>query len=320
MLVNGKWEGDWQKRQHSDESGRFIRETSSIRHWITADGSAGPSGDGGFKAEPGRYHLYVALNCPWACRALIYRKLKKLDEVVSLSITAPEFTEQGYGFRPHEGSITDPVHNVRYVHELYTLADSNFTGRPTVPVLWDKVSDTMVNNESSEIIRMFNTAFDDFADADVDFYPSERRGDIDALNDRVYEGLNNGVYRAGLAGSQAAYEQAVSEVFECLDELEARLQNNTYLLGDEITETDWRVFVTLIRFDIAYHGLFKCNLKRLTDYEYLPRYLKRLYDVPGVADTVNFDHIKKTYYSIRKLNPDGIVPLGPKQVFLNDNV
>lgn len=320
MLVNGKWQGDWQQRSRSDQAGRFIRESSTIRHWITADGSAGKTGKAGFKAEPGRYHLYVALNCPWACRALIYRKLKKLDDVISLSITAPEFTDQGYGFRPHEGSITDPLHNVRYVHQLYTLADADFTGRPTVPVLWDKKTDTMVNNESSDIIRMFNHAFDEFGDADLDFYPSELRDEIDALNDRVYESLNNGVYRAGLAGSQTAHEQAVRDVFECLDDLESRLGEQTFLLGESITETDWRVFVTLIRFDIAYYSLFKCNLKRLTDYEYLPRYLKRLYDVPGIAETVNFEHIKQTYYSIRKLNPDGIVPLGPLHIFTDEKM
>ncbi|MFT4581251.1 MAG: putative glutathione S-transferase [Gammaproteobacteria bacterium] len=318
MLVEGKWEGDWQQRSRTDQTGRFIRETSTFRHWITSDGSAGPSGDGGFKAEPGRYHLYVALNCPWACRALIYRKLKKLDDVISLSVTAPEFTDQGYGFREFEGSITDPIHNVRYLHELYAHADPKFTGRPTVPVLWDKKNDTMVNNESGDIIRMFNFAFDSFGDPEVDFYPAELRSEIDALNDRVYEGLNNGVYRAGLASSQASHEQAAGEVFGCLDELEERLAGQSYLLGERITETDWRVFVTLIRFDVAYHGLFKCNLKHLLDYPNLSRYLKRLYDVPGVAETVDFNHIKRTYYSIRKLNPDGIMPLGPLKIFPDD--
>lgn len=315
MLIDGKWEGDWQQSSRSDGDGRFIRESSTFRHWITPDGSAGPTGEGGFKAEPGRYHLYIALNCPWACRALIYRKLKKLDDVISLSITAPEFTDQGYGFREHEGSITDPLHNVRYVHQLYSHADPHFTGRPTVPVLWDKTGDTMVNNESVDIIRMFNTAFNEYGDQDVDFYPTELQSEIDALNDRVYEGLNNGVYRAGMSSTQEAHEQAVTDVFECLDELESRLDGQSYLLGEQITETDWRVFVTLIRFDVAYHDLFKCNLKRLIDYPNLSRYLKHLYDVPGVAATVDFDHIKRTYYSIRKLNPNGIVPLGPSQIF-----
>ncbi len=318
MLVDGKWQGDWQQRARADDAGRFIRESSTFRHWVTRDGRAGPTGDAGFKAEPGRYHLYIALNCPWACRALIYRKLKKLEDVITLSIAAPEFTDQGYGFRPYEGSITDPIHNVRYVHELYARADPHFTGRPTVPVLWDKSNDTIVSNESSDIIRMFNDEFDALGDASLDYYPVELRDDIDALNDRVYEGLNNGVYRAGLAGSQAAHEQAVSDVFACLDELEQRLEGRLYLHGERITETDWRVFVTLIRFDVAYHGLFKCNLKRLLDYPNLSHYLKRLYDVPGVSDTVDFDHIKRTYYSIRKLNPDGIMPLGPLQIFPAD--
>lgn len=315
MLIDGKWEGDWQQRSRTDGDGRFFRDSSTFRHWVTPDGSAGPTGEGGFNAEPGRYHLYIALNCPWACRALIYRKLKKLEDVISLSITAPEFTDQGYGFREHKGSIIDPLHNVRYVHQLYTHADPHFTGRPTVPVLWDKAGDTMVNNESVDIIRMFNTAFNEYGDQDVDFYPVELQTEIDALNDRVYDGLNNGVYRAGMAATQGAHEQAVTEVFECLDELESRLGSKSYLLGEKITETDWRVFVTLIRFDVAYHDLFKCNLKRLIDYPDLSRYLKRLYDVPGVAATVDFEHIKQTYYSIRKLNPDGIVPLGPSQIF-----
>ncbi len=315
MLVEGKWEGDWQRRSRTDRDGRFIRESSTFRHWITPDGSAGPTGEAGFRAAPGRYHLYVALNCPWACRALIYRKLKKLEDVISLSITAPEFTDQGYGFREYPGSITDPLHNVRYVHELYTHADPHYTGRPTVPVLWDKERDTIVNNESADIMRMFNSAFDVFGDPDLDLYPEALRADIDALNERVYEGLNNGVYRAGLAGSQAAHEQAVREVFDCLDELEARLDGRDYLLGDRVTETDWRVFVTLIRFDVAYHGLFKCNIRRVLDYPNLSRYLKRLYDIPGVSDTVDFEHIRKTYYSIERLNPGGIVPLGPAQIF-----
>jgi putative glutathione S-transferase len=317
MLIDGKWEGDWQQRARADRTGQFIRESSSFRHWVTVDGSAGPTGTAGFKAEPGRYHLYVALNCPWACRALIYRALKKLDDVISVSITAPEFTDQGYGFRAVPGAIIDPLHNVRYVHQLYTHADANFTGRPTVPVLWDKHQDTLVNNESSDIIRMFNSAFDAFGDAAVDYYPANLKDQIDALNERVYGALNNGVYRAGLASTQDAHSQAVVDVFACLDELEVRLNGQSYLLGERITETDWRVFVTLIRFDVAYYGLFKCNLKRLLDYPNLSRYLHALHAVPGVAATVNFDHIKKTYYSIRKLNPSGIVPLGPSQFLMS---
>ena len=268
-----------------------------------------------FKAEPGRYHLYVALNCPWACRALLYRKLKDLDDVISVSIAIPEFTDQGYSFGEYPGSIPDPIHKVRFVHELYTRADPHFTGRPTVPVLWDKAKDTIVNNESVDIIRMLNAAFDAYGDDAVDFYPEELRADIDALNDRIYENLNNGVYRAGFATTQDAYETAVADVFGCLDELEDRLEGRLHLLGDRITETDWRAFVTLIRFDIAYHGLFKCNLRRLIEYPNLSAYLKRLYDVPGVAETVNFEHIKRTYYTIRQINPTGVVPKGPDTIF-----
>ncbi len=315
MLVDGKWEDDWQMKKRTDAQGRFIRQESTFRHWITPDGSPGPTGDGGFQAEPGRYHLYIAYNCPWACRALLYRKLKKLEDAVSVSIAIPEFTDQGYSFGEYPGSVPDPLFNIRYVHELYTRADPHFTGRPTVPVLWDKKRSTMVNNESADIIRMFNTAFDAYGDAAVDFYPADLRIEIDALNERIYEGLNNGVYRTGFAVSQAAYEAAVNDVFTCLDELEQRLDGQSYLLGERLTETDWRAFVTLIRFDIAYHGLFKCNIRRIIDYPNLSAYLKRLYDVPGVAETVNFEHIKRTYYTIRRVNPSGIIPKGPERVF-----
>jgi glutathionyl-hydroquinone reductase len=315
MLVDGTWQDDWQMKLRTDSAGRFIRQESTFRHWVTPDGAPGPSGEGGFRAEPGRYHLYIALNCPWACRTYIYRKLKRLEDVISVSIAVPEFTDQGYGFGDYPGSIPDPVHQVRYVHELYTRADPHFTGRPTVPVLWDKARDTLVNNESADIIRMFNSAFDAYGDATVDFYPEALRPEIDLLNDRIYEGLNNGVYRAGFATTQAVYDAAVADVFECLDELEARLQGRPYLLGDRVTETDWRAFVTLIRFDIAYHGLFKCNLRRLIDYPNLSAYLKRLYEIPGVAETVDFDHIKRTYYTVRKVNPTRIVPKGPDRIF-----
>jgi putative glutathione S-transferase len=315
MLVDGQWHDDWQMKERTDRDGRFVRQESTFRHWVTTDGAAGPSGDGGFEAEPGRYHLYIALNCPWACRTYIYRKLKKLDDVISVSIAIPEFTEQGYSFGEYPGSIPDPLYGVHYLHELYTRADPHFTGRPTVPVLWDKKCGTMVNNESADIIRMFNSAFDAYGDASVDFYPEDLRMEIDTLNERVYEGLNNGVYRAGFAMTQPAYDTAVTEVFECLDELERRLAEQPYLVGERITETDWRVFVTLIRFDIAYHGLFKCNLRRLIDYPNLSAYLKRLYDVRGVAETVDFEHIKRTYYTIRKVNPNGLIPQGPERIF-----
>jgi putative glutathione S-transferase len=316
MLVDGKWEGDSQLRRSTDNQGRFVRQNSTFRNWVTPDGAPGPSGVGGFRAEPGRYHLYVALNCPWACRTLVFRKLKKLDDVISVSIAIPTVTEQGYSFGEYPGSIPDPLFNIRYVHELYTRADPHYTGRATVPVLWDKQRGTIVNNESSEIIRMLNSAFNAYGDASVDFYPPELRTQIDDLNARIYEGLNNGVYRAGFAATQEAYEEAVTAVFACLDELEQRLEGQSYLLGERITETDWRAFMTLIRFDVAYYGLFKCNLRRIADYPRLSAYLKRLYDVPGVAETVDFHHIKRTYYSIARLNPNGIVPKGPEQIFV----
>lgn len=319
MLVNGKWEGDWQRLKSTDTQGRFVRQASTFRNWVTPDGSPGPTGVGGFRAEPGRYHLYIALNCPWACRTLTFRALKKLQETISVSIAIPTVTEQGYSFGGEDpGAIPDPLYNIRYVHELYTRADPHYTGRATVPVLWDKKQDTMVNNESSEIIRMFNSAFNAFGDASVDLYPQELRPAIDALNERIYDGLNNGVYRAGFATAQEAYEEAVSAVFACLEELEQRLNGQPYLLGERMTETDWRAFMTLIRFDIAYHGLFKCNLRRVIDYPNLSAYLKRLHDVPGVKDTVNFDHIKRTYYSIARLNPSGIVPKGPEKIFRDE--
>jgi putative glutathione S-transferase len=315
MLVNGKWEGTPQVRISTDSQGRFVRQESQFRNWITPEGKPGPTGSGGFEAQPGRYHLYVALNCPWACRTLVFRKLKKLDDVISVSIAIPTVTEQGYSFGEYPGSIPDPLFNIHYVHELYTRADPHYTGRATVPVLWDKQRGTIVNNESSEIIRMLNSAFNAYGDASVDFYPPELRSQIDTLNARTYDGLNNGVYRTGFAATQEAYEEAVTAVFACLDELEQRLEGQPYLLGERITETDWRVFMTLIRFDVAYHGLFKCNLKRIIDYPRLSAYLKRLYDVPGVAETVDFHHIKRTYYSIARLNPNGIVPKGPERIF-----
>lgn len=313
MLIEGRWDGDWQRRARTDADGRFVREASTFRHWITPDGAPGPTGEGGFAAAPGRYHLYVALNCPWACRALIYRSLKKLEDAISVSITVPEFTDKGYAFGDYPGAVRDPVSDVRYVHEIYTRADPVFTGRPTVPVLWDLERATIVNNESADIIRMLNSAFDAYGDASVDFYPEDLRADIDAWNERLYEGLNNGVYRTGFAETQAAYEAAVGEVFDCLDALEQRLgDGRAFVHGERATETDWRAFVTLVRFDVAYHGLFKCNVRRIADYPHLSRYLRRLYDYPGVAPTVDFHHIKRTYYTIRRLNPTGIVPVGPE--------
>ena len=311
MLVNGKWTEDWQPVQAKDEKGGFVRQISSFRNWVTPDGRAGPSGEDGFAAEPGRYHLYVAYICPWASRALVARKLKKLDDIVSVSVVEPALTDQGWRFGDYPGSNRDDLNGATYLHELYSRADGNFTGRATVPVLWDKKRKTMVNNESAEIMRMFNSGFRALADESVDLYPKALRDDIDALNERIYPALNNGVYRAGFATTQIAYDEAYRGVFAMLDELEKRLARGPFLLGTAFTEADIRLFVTLVRFDAAYHGLFKCNLRRLAEYANLTAYLKRLLDMPGVRDTVNIDHIKKGYYSVKSLNPNGIVPNGP---------
>lgn len=313
MLVNGQWMENWQPVQASDGKGGFLRQTSSFRNWITPDGSPGPTGEGGFKAEAGRYHLYVALICPWASRTLIGRKLKKLDGVITVSVVEPMLTEQGWRFGDYPGSDRDTVNGATYLHELYTRADPAISGRATVPVLWDKARGTIVNNESAEILRMMNTGFGDLADTSVDLYPEDLRAEIEALNGRIYPRLNNGVYRAGFATSQGAYEEAFGQVFAMLDELDERLSDGRdFLTGARFTEADIRLFVTLIRFDAAYHGLFKCNLRRLADYPALSAYTARVLALPGLRETVSIDHIKRGYYSIKALNPNGIVPLGPE--------
>ena len=313
MLVNGKWMADWQPVQAKDEKGGFVRQTSSFRNWVTPDGSAGPTGEGGFKAEPGRYHLYVALICPWASRTLIGRKLKKLDEVISLSVVEPALSEQGWRFGDYPGSDHDTVNGATYLHELYSRADPAINGRATVPVLWDRKRGTIVNNESADILRMMNSGFGELADDSIDLYPAELREEIEALNARIYPALNNGVYRAGFATTQGAYEEAFAQVFAMLDELEARLgDGRKFLSGDRFTEADIRLFVTLVRFDPAYHGLFKCNLRRIADYPTLDAYVARVLAIPGVRETVDIDHIKRGYYSIKALNPTGIVPVGPE--------
>ncbi len=311
MLVNGKWSADWHPVQAKDAKGGFVRQTSTFRNWITTDGSAGPTGQGGFMAEAGRYHLYVAFICPWASRTLITRKLKGLEQAVSVSVVEPALTAQGWRFGDYPGSNRDEVNGATYLHEIYTRADPIFTGRATVPVLWDQQRQTIVNNESADIVRMLNSGFGALADGRIDLYPEDLRSEIDALNDAIYPRLNNGVYRAGFATTQEAYEEAFWDVFGTLDELEARLEGNAFLLGDRLTETDVRLFVTLIRFDAAYHGLFKCNLRRVADYPRLTAHLQRMLAIPGVAGTVNLDHIKHGYYSMKNLNPTGIVPLGP---------
>ncbi len=312
MLVNGKWTQNWQPVQATDAKGGFVRQVSGFRNWITPDGAPGPSGEGGFRAEAGRYHLYVALICPWASRTLIARKLKGLDALISVCVVEPALTEQGWRFGDTPGADLDTLNGATYLHEIYTRADPAYTGRATVPVLWDKKQQTIVNNESADILRMLNSGFGALADARIDLYPRDLQGEIDALNDDIYPRLNNGVYRAGFATTQGAYEEAFADVFLMLEALEKRLAvRGPFLFGDRLVETDVRLFVTLVRFDAAYHGLFKCNLRRLKDYPALSAWLRRMLAVPGVRETVSLDHIKRGYYSIKALNPNGITPLGP---------
>ncbi len=310
QLVDGTWKDDWYDTKST--GGRFVRENSSFRHWVTATGEAGPSGDGGFKAEPGRYHLYVSLACPWAHRALIFRKLKGLESAISLSVVNPYMANRGWTFDPAPGVIPDAVNGRECLHEIYTLANGKFTGRVTVPVLWDKQRKTIVSNESAEIIRMLNYAFDGVGATAVDYYPAVLRSEIDALNDIIYSTVNNGVYKAGFATEQDVYEEAVNALFVTLDELEQRLSQQRYLLGSVLTEADWRLFTTLLRFDPVYVGHFKCNKRRLMDYEHLWGYVCELYQIPGVAETVDLSHIREHYYrSHSAINPNGIVPVGP---------
>jgi putative glutathione S-transferase len=316
MLTNGKWVADWQPLQAKDAKGGFVRQTSSFRNWVTPDGGAGPTGEGGFKAEAGRYHLYVALICPWASRTLIARKLKGLEDAVPVSIVEPALSAQGWRFGDFPGSTRDDINGVEYVHELHTRADSNFTGRATVPVLWDKARGATVNNESADIVRMFNSGFGELARNSIDLYPRDLQSTIDALNEELYTKLNNGVYRCGFATTQAAYEEAFHGVFAMLDELETRLgKSGPFLFGLRLTESDIRLFVTLVRFDIAYHGLFKTNLRRIADYPQLTTFIETMLAVPGVRESVNIDHIKRGCYSIKALNPGGMVPVGPSLSF-----
>jgi len=311
MLVDGKWTANWHPVQATDAKGGFVRQVSGFRNWVTPDGAPGPTGEGGFAAEAGRYHLYVALICPWASRTLIGRKLKGL-ETISISIVEPVMTNQGWHFGDYPGADRDKINGATYLHEIYTRTDPHYTGRATVPVLWDKARKTIVNNESADILRMLNSGFGTLASAAIDLYPDDLAAEIDALNAAVYPRLNNGVYRAGFATTQVAYEEAFVDVFGMLDELEVRLATGgPFLLGERLTEADVRLFVTLARFDAAYHGLFKCNLRRLADYRHLSAFLALMLGVPGIRETVSIDHIKQGYYSIKALNPNGIVPLGP---------
>jgi putative glutathione S-transferase len=311
LLVDGTWQEKWYETE--SQKGRFVRAESQFRNWVTADGGAGPTGEAGFKAEPGRYHLYVSYACPWAHRTLIFRALKGLEAMIPVSVVHWHMGARGWTFEPGPGVIPDPIHHAATLADVYTAADPKYTGRVTVPVLWDKRRGTIVNNESAEIIRMFNSAFDGLGAAPGDYYPADLHSEIDALNTRIYATVNNGVYKAGFATTQAAYEEAVQPLFETLDWLEDRLGSRRTLCGDRRTEADWRLFTTLLRFDPVYVGHFKCNIRRIADYPRLSAYLADLLAVPGVRGTVHLDHIKQHYYgSHTSINPTGIVPVGPR--------
>lgn len=310
LLVEGKWQDQWYDTEET--GGRFVRKDSAFRNWITKDGSPGPTGEGGFKAESDRYHLYVSLACPWASRTLIYRKLKGLEDMISISSVNPYMKENGWTFKDYPGVIKDPIMDADFMHQIYTKAMPDYTGRVTVPVLWDKKTATIVNNESSDIIRMFNQAFDEIGAKEGDYSPDHLLKDIDAWNEKIYPNINNGVYKAGFATEQSVYEEEVNNIFKALNEIEVHLESNEYLLGDQVTEADWRLFTTLVRFDPVYFGHFKCNLRPLTSYKNIWLYTRKLYNWPGVAETVNFDHIQTHYYgSHDTINPNGIIPAGP---------
>ncbi len=306
LLVDGKWQDKWYDT--SKNGGKFERQASKFRDKVSnEDGST-------FPAESGRYHLYVSLACPWAHRALIFRKLKGLEEHIDVSVVHPEMLDQGWEFKGYPGSTGDKLYNFDYAHQIYTKAEPEITTRVTVPILWDKRTETIVNNESAEIIRIFNSGFNSLTNNEDDYYPNAQREEIDAINNMVYHDINNGVYKAGFATTQEAYEEAVTALFCALDRVEERLSKQRYLVGSKITEADWRLFTTLIRFDAVYHGHFKCNKKQIADYPNIYGYMKELYQVPGVAETVNFDHIKRHYYySHTMINPTQVIPVGPEQ-------
>ncbi|KQS76915.1 glutathionyl-hydroquinone reductase YqjG [Rhizobium sp. Leaf384] len=311
MLVEGIWHDVWYDT--ASTKGHFKRSESQFRNWVTADGEAGPTGEGGFKAEAGRYHLYVSLACPWAHRTLIFRALMGLEDIISVSVVDYLMLSKGWEFKDGPGDTEDHLFGAKTLSEIYVRADPHYSGRVTVPVLWDKVQNKLVSNESADIIRMFNTAFDGLTGSTLDFYPAERRSEIDTLNARIYDTVNNGVYKAGFATTQEAYAESVEALFNTLDDLEERLSTRRYLTGARVTEADWRLFTTLVRFDPVYVGHFKCNIRRVADYPNLQGYLKELYQTPGVAGTVDMRHIKHHYYESHKtINPTGIVPEGPQ--------
>ena len=311
LLIDGVWSTEWYDTSRT--GGHFVRDTARFRNWVTTDGTAGPSGDGGFAAESGRYHLYVSHACPWAHRTLIFRHLKDLTDHISVSVVHPLMLDDGWTFETDDqGATGDTLLGKSFMHEIYTTSDPEVSGRVTVPVLWDKVQGCIVSNESSEIIRMFNSAFNHITGNDLDFWPVEMRDEIEDINLDIYENINNGVYRTGFAGTTEAYEESVAKLFDALDRMEARLTDNRYLMGDRLTEADWRFFATLIRFDPVYVGHFKCNIRRIADYPAISGYMRELYQMPGIAETVNLAHVKGHYYaSHRTINPTGIVPVGP---------
>ncbi len=316
LLVDGTWHDHWYDTKST--GGAFKRSAAQFRNWITADGSAGPSGKSGFKAESGRYHLYVSLACPWAHRTLIFRKLKQLDSHIDVSAVHPDMMDQGWTFEADaHGATGDPLFGSEFAHQIYTRADPNYSGRVTVPILWDKQQNTIVSNESSEIIRMFNSAFNGITGNTNDYWPAPMRDAIEEVNIRIYDTLNNGVYKSGFATTQAAYGAAVHPLFDTMDWLEERLSQNRYLMGDRVTEADWRLFTTLVRFDPVYHLHFKCNRKRLMDYPNLWAYTRELYQWPGVAETVGMEHIVRHYhYSHNSINPHRIIPINPQIDFM----
>ena len=310
LLIDGTWHDQWYDT--ATTGGRFVRSRSVFRHWVTPDGSPGPTGDGGFAAEPGRYHLYVSLACPWAHRTLIMRSLKGLEPLVTLSVVHWRMRENGWTFDDGPGVIADPILGARFLYQVYQAADRAYTGRVTTPVLWDRTRGTIVSNESADIVRMFNSAFDGLGARAGDYCPAGLRGEIDALNERIYTAVNDGVYKAGFATTQSAYEEAVGPLFATLDDLDARLAGQRYLCGAHLTEADLRLLVTLLRFDLVYHGHFKCNLRRIEDYPNLAGYVRDLWQTPGIGETFDPVHAKRHYYeSHPTINPSGIVPVGP---------
>ncbi|MGB0923913.1 MAG: glutathione S-transferase family protein [Pseudoalteromonas shioyasakiensis] len=310
LLVNGQWQDKWYDTDNNQ--GEFKREAAQLRNWVTEDGSAGQSGDAGFKAEKDRYHLYVSLACPWAHRTLIFRHLKGLEDYISVSVVSPDMLEHGWTFDKDNHSTGDALFDSEFMHQIYTRNKADYSGRVTVPVLWDKKTQRIVSNESAEIIRMFNSAFNALTGNERDFYPQSLRSEIDEVNEFVYHNINNGVYRAGFATTQEAYTEAFDDLFAALDKIERRLTANRYLVGDTLTEADWRLFTTLIRFDSVYVGHFKCNLRTIESYPAISNYLRELYQIEGVSKTVDFYHIKRHYYfSHTMINPTQVVPKGP---------